>query len=180
VKVPTLGISGIPLGSLRTNWHLVIGPMARHRVYYMGKVAVSPKSELWWVLWVRVCPWLICAPKCFNSTLTNLLFGLCMLVWLIELLINLPSPILELQHAPLPLKCYEPGYAPQFFFLSLSAPLDSHLSPSRSFTTRNLVICNQSLCNWHATNCHLQLSWSCLQLQIWYCIFFGPYGCVCN
>jgi hypothetical protein len=31
-------------------------------------------------------------------------------------------------------------------------------------TTRNLVICNQSLCNWHATNCRLQLSWSCLQL----------------
>jgi hypothetical protein len=49
-----------------------------------------------------------------------------------------------------------------------------------TFTTRNLVICNQSLCNWHATNCRLQLSWSYLQLQIWYCIIFGPYGCVCN
>jgi len=49
-----------------------------------------------------------------------------------------------------------------------------------SFTTRNLVICNQSLCNWHATNCRLQLSWSYLQLQIWYCIIFRPYGCVCN
>ncbi len=33
-------------------------------------------------------------------------------------------------------------------------------------TIRNLVICNQSLCNWHATNCRLQLSWSYLQLQI--------------
>ncbi len=49
-----------------------------------------------------------------------------------------------------------------------------------TLTTRNLVICNQSLCNWHATNCRLQLSWSCLQLQIRYCIIFGPYGCVCN
>jgi len=47
-------------------------------------------------------------------------------------------------------------------------------------TTKNLVIYNQSLCNWHATNCRLQLSWSYLQLQIWYCIIFGPYGCVCN
>ncbi len=46
------------------------------------------------------------------------------------------------------------------------------------FITRNLIICNQSLCNWHATSCHLQLSWSCLQLQIWYCIIFGQYGCV--
>ncbi len=25
-------------------------------------------------------------------------------------------------------------------------------------TTRNSVFCNQSLCNWHATSCHLQLS----------------------
>jgi hypothetical protein len=47
-------------------------------------------------------------------------------------------------------------------------------------TNRNLVICNQSLCNWHETNCRLQLSWSYLQLQIWYCIIFRPYGCVCN
>jgi len=30
-----------------------------------GKVVVSPKSGLWWVLWVHVCPWLICAPKMF-------------------------------------------------------------------------------------------------------------------
>jgi hypothetical protein len=49
-----------------------------------------------------------------------------------------------------------------------------------TYTTRNLLICNQSLCNWHVTNCRLQLSWSYLQLQIWYCIIFGPYGCVCN
>jgi hypothetical protein len=41
------------------------------------------------------------------------------------------------------------------------------------FTTRNLVICNQSLCNWHATSCRLQLFWSPLQLLIWYCIIFS-------
>jgi hypothetical protein len=28
-----------------------------------GKVVASPKSGLWWVLWVRVCLWFICAPK---------------------------------------------------------------------------------------------------------------------
>jgi hypothetical protein len=27
------------------------------------KVVASPKSGLWWVLWVCVCPWLVCAPK---------------------------------------------------------------------------------------------------------------------
>jgi hypothetical protein len=34
--------------------------------------------------------------KCFNYALTILLFGLCKSMWVIELLINLPSPILEL------------------------------------------------------------------------------------
>jgi len=33
--------------------------------------------------------------KCFNYALTNLLFGLCRSVWMIELLVNLPSPILS-------------------------------------------------------------------------------------
>jgi hypothetical protein len=31
-------------------------------------------------------------------------------------------------------------------------------------TTKNIVLCNQLLCNWHEISCHLQLSWSCLQL----------------
>jgi hypothetical protein len=28
-----------------------------------GKVVASPKFGSWWVLWVRVCPWLVLAPK---------------------------------------------------------------------------------------------------------------------
>jgi hypothetical protein len=43
------------VGSLETKWHLGAGPMAMHREYYKGKVVASPKSELWWVLWVCVC-----------------------------------------------------------------------------------------------------------------------------
>ncbi len=27
------------------------------------KVVASPKSGPWWVLWVRVCPWLVLTPK---------------------------------------------------------------------------------------------------------------------
>jgi hypothetical protein len=30
-----------------------------------GKVVASPKFRPWWVLWVRVCSWLIVAPKVF-------------------------------------------------------------------------------------------------------------------
>ncbi len=62
--------------------------------------------------------------KCSNYTLTNLLF-LCRFVWVIELLVNLPSPIPELQHAPLLPKCYEPRSAPQLPFLPLLSPLKS-------------------------------------------------------
>jgi hypothetical protein len=69
--------------------------------------------------------------RCFDYALTNLLFGLCKPMWVIELLINRPNPISELQHALLPPKCCELGNAPQFFILSMS-PLDSKLSPSRS------------------------------------------------
>ncbi len=28
-----------------------------------GKVVASPKSGAWWVLWVRICPWLVQEPK---------------------------------------------------------------------------------------------------------------------
>jgi hypothetical protein len=30
-----------------------------------GKVVASPKSRPWWVLWVRICPWLVLTPKVF-------------------------------------------------------------------------------------------------------------------
>jgi hypothetical protein len=79
-----------------------------------------------------VYPWLVCAPKCYNYALTNLLFDLCKFMWVIELLINIFSPIPELQHTLLPPKCYEPGSAPILLLLSLCSPLDSQLNPSKS------------------------------------------------
>jgi hypothetical protein len=123
-----------PLGSLETKWHLGFGPMAKHKVYYKGEGGGFPQVQA--ILWIRVCPWFICAPKCSNYTLTNLLFGLCKSMWVIELLVNLPSPIPKLQHTPLPLKCCEPGSTPQFLFLPLFSPLDSHLNPSKSLKVR--------------------------------------------
>jgi hypothetical protein len=47
VKVPTLAISGLPLGSLETKSHLDVGPMGNHRIYLRGKVVASPKSGPW-------------------------------------------------------------------------------------------------------------------------------------
>jgi hypothetical protein len=48
-----------------------------------------------------------------------------MFVLVIELLVNLPSPIPELQHASLPPKCCKPKGTPQLFLLPLFSPLDS-------------------------------------------------------
>jgi hypothetical protein len=75
-------------------WVLVLWPGTKYTI--RGKVVASPKFGPWWVLWVHVCSWLICAPKCCNYALSNLLFGLCRFVWVIEVLVNLFSPIPEL------------------------------------------------------------------------------------
>jgi hypothetical protein len=77
-----------------------------------GKVVASPKFGPWWILRVCVCPWLVHAPTCSNYALTNLLFSFYMSMWVSELLVNLPNPILELQHTLLPPKCYEPRNTP--------------------------------------------------------------------
>jgi hypothetical protein len=50
----------------------------------------SFKFRLWWVLWVRVCPWLVMHQKCSNYTLTNLLFNF--YVWIIDPLVIRFSP----------------------------------------------------------------------------------------
>jgi hypothetical protein len=44
-RVPTLGISGLPLGSPRTKWHLSVGPVARHGVYYKGEGGGFPQVQ---------------------------------------------------------------------------------------------------------------------------------------
>jgi hypothetical protein len=95
-RVPTVWISRLPLGSPGTKWHLGVGPMAKHKVYYKGEGGGFPKSDLWWVLWVCIYSSFVYALKCSNYELTNLLFGLCKSVWVIELLINLPNPIPKL------------------------------------------------------------------------------------
>jgi hypothetical protein len=80
------------LGVPRQNdiWVLVSWPGTEYTI--RGKVMASPKSGLWWVLWVHGCSWLVRAPKCSNYDLTNLYLGLCRSMWVIELLVNLPSP----------------------------------------------------------------------------------------
>jgi hypothetical protein len=97
-----------------------------------GKVVASPKSGPWWVLCVRVARGWSQHQRCSNYALTTLC-GLCAgpCEW-ISLSI-LPSPIPELQHAPLPLKvlwAWERIPTPPS---SVVFHLDSHLSLARSW-----------------------------------------------
>jgi hypothetical protein len=66
--------------------------MARHIKYYKGKVVVSPSSD-----YVEYCESMFAHgsfvhQKCSNYTLTNLFFGLCRYVWIIDQLVIRPSP----------------------------------------------------------------------------------------
>ncbi len=92
VRVITFKISRLLLGSLGTKWNLGAGLMAKHKVFYKKEVVASSKFGLWWVLWVRVCPWWVLHQKCSNYALTKLLFGLCKFIWIMDLLANHPSP----------------------------------------------------------------------------------------
>jgi hypothetical protein len=55
-RVPTLWISG-------QNAIWVLDPWPGPKYTMRGKVAASPKSRQWWVLWVQVCSWFVLAPK---------------------------------------------------------------------------------------------------------------------
>jgi hypothetical protein len=91
-RVPISRISRLLVGASRQNdiWVLALWLGTKNTI--RGKVVASPKSRPWWVLWVFACMWLVRAPKMFNYILTDLLFSLCMSMWVINLLVNLPSP----------------------------------------------------------------------------------------
>jgi hypothetical protein len=110
-----MGPKALKVSNLGQNDIWVLVPWPGIEYIIREKVLASPKFGPWWVLWVRVCSWFIHAQKCYNYALTNLLFGLCRSVWMIKLLLNLPSFILKVQHALLPSKCCEPRNVPQLF-----------------------------------------------------------------
>jgi hypothetical protein len=101
-------------------WVLIMWPSTKYTI--KGKVVASPKSRLWWILWVCVCSWLVCAPKVFKLRTNQLV------VWFVQVrmsnwcLLFFLIPILELQHAHVPPKCCKPGSVPQLLILLLFSP----------------------------------------------------------
>jgi hypothetical protein len=138
VGVSTLRISRLWLGSPGTKWHLGAGPVAKHIIYYKGEGDGFPEI---WAMVSFVSPCLPVVRPCSNYALINLLFSLCRSMWVIELLVNLLGPILELQHTLLPPKCYELKNTPQLLLLPMSSPLDSKLNPSRSLGVHHNHYC---------------------------------------
>jgi hypothetical protein len=80
---------------------------------------------LWRVLWICVYPWFVHATMCSNYAITNLLFDLHRDMWVIDLLVNLPSPHPRAPTRPSTLEVLWAREHTQLLFLSLSSPLDS-------------------------------------------------------
>jgi hypothetical protein len=133
VGVPTLAISGLPLGSLRTKSHLDVGPMERWKVYYKGEGGGFPQVRVVVSLVCSCCPWLILAPKVLQLCTDHFALVLCRSVWVDKAcqLFLVPS---RSSSMPLyPSKVLQPGTVPRVFTLSMFSVYDSHLSPSRSW-----------------------------------------------
>jgi hypothetical protein len=82
--VPTLTISGLPLGSLETKNHLDVGPMERCKVYYKGEGGGFPQVRVVVNLVCICCLWLVLAPKVLQLCTNHLALVLCKSVWVSE------------------------------------------------------------------------------------------------
>jgi hypothetical protein len=70
------------LGVPRQNAIWMLVPWLTTKYTIRGKVMASPKSEAWWVLWIRVCPWFILAPKMLQLCTNQLV------VWFVQVHVN--------------------------------------------------------------------------------------------
>jgi hypothetical protein len=92
-----LGIPG-PKG------HLDVAPVERCTIYYKGEGSGFPQVQAVVNFVCLSCPWFVLALKVLQLCTNHFVLVLCRSVWVSEWSLSLlPSPILELQHAPLPL-----------------------------------------------------------------------------
>jgi len=83
-RVPTLVISGLPLGNPRTKCHLDVGLMERHRVYYKGEGGGFPQVRAVVSLMSSSCSWLVLTPKVLQLCINHLVLVLCRFVWVVK------------------------------------------------------------------------------------------------
>jgi hypothetical protein len=83
-RVPFVGISGLPLGSLRTKSHLDVAPVERCKVYYKGRGGAFHEVRAMVSLVNPSCSWLVLAPKVLKLCTNHLVLVLCRFVWIVE------------------------------------------------------------------------------------------------
>jgi hypothetical protein len=76
-RVPSLGISGLPLGSSGTKCHLDVAPMEKHKIYYKGEGGGFPQVQVMVSLVSPNCSWLVLAPKVLQLCTNHLVLVLC-------------------------------------------------------------------------------------------------------
>ncbi len=76
-RIPTLAISGLPLGSLGTKCHLDVGLVERHKVYYKGEGGGFPQVRAMVSFVSPSCPWFVLASKVFQLCTNHLVLVLC-------------------------------------------------------------------------------------------------------
>ncbi len=131
VGVPANAISGLPLGNPGREKPFGCSPMERCRVYYKGEGGGFPQVRAVVSLVCPCCSWLVLAPKVFQLC-TNLMgcVQACVSEWSLS---TLPSPIPELQHAPLPFKVLRAKERASTFPPSDVLYLDSLLNLAKSW-----------------------------------------------
>jgi hypothetical protein len=82
--VPTLVISGLPLGGPKTKSHLDVGPVERCRVYYKGEGGGFPQVWAMVNLVCPCCPWFVLAPKVLQLYTNHLMLVFCRSLWVSE------------------------------------------------------------------------------------------------
>ncbi len=83
-RVPTVAISGLPLGSPGTKSHLDAVPVEKHKVYYKGEGGGFPEVWAVVILVCSSCPWLVLALKMLQLCTNHFVLVLCRSVWVIE------------------------------------------------------------------------------------------------
>jgi hypothetical protein len=83
-RVPSRGISRLPLGSPRTKSHLVVAPVEKHTIYYKGEGGGFPQVQAIVSLMCPSCPWFVLTPKVFQLCINQFVLVLCRFAWVIE------------------------------------------------------------------------------------------------
>jgi hypothetical protein len=94
--VPVVGILGFSLGNPETKWHLGAGCVVKHKIYYKGEGGGFPQVRAVVSLVSLSLPMARPCTEMFQLHTNQLVVWFVQVVWMIEVLINLLSPIPEL------------------------------------------------------------------------------------